>query len=217
MRQLITAAVAAALLGGGLVGGSLVAGTAVAADGGSRAAKTHVVVVRPVNTAGKAQPGWSVRRMRGVRAECDGSAAAAVDDGIYACYPSAAYLPACWPSRHHTVLCLRDAREQKLVRVRYRGKLGSATAPQRPSPQDLDLARGQTCDLRVGGAWGTLPTHPNWVGFYSCTHGSVYGPPHGDGVDRAAQPWTVRVWKSGTAHRVVRRAVATAYVVGTHG
>ena len=45
-------------------------------------------------------------------------------------------------------------------------------------------AGGQQCDVRVGGAWGTLPSHPHWVGFYSCAHGSVYGPASGDGIDR---------------------------------
>ncbi|MGC4112348.1 MAG: hypothetical protein QM747_18400 [Nocardioides sp.] len=111
---------------------------------------------------------------------------------------------------------MRDARVHKLVRVRYRGTLGAVTAPSTPSPLDLDLANGQACSVRVGGAWGTIPTHPKWVGFYSCTHGSVYGPPAGDGVDRGSQPWTVRLWRSGTKDSVVRRSVATAYVVGTH-
>lgn len=205
------AAVAATTVAGTLA----VCGAAVAGHTDQRSSTTQRVVVRPVDSTGHARPGWSVHRMRGLRADCGGSAAAAVDDGIYACFPTAAYLPACWPSQHHTVLCLRDARARKLVRVRYSGTLGAAT-PARPSPQDLDLARGQRCDLRVGGAWGTLPSHPSWVGFYSCTHGSVYGPPSGDGVVRSVRPWTVRVWKSGTPHRVVHRSVLTAYYVGTH-
>jgi hypothetical protein len=206
----VTATVTAMLIGGAA------AGTTAYATHDSQTARTHVVVVRPVDASGHARPGWTVHRMKGLTADCDGSAAAAESDGIYACFPTAAYLPACWPSRHHTVLCLRDARVKKLVRVRYSGNLGPATAPARPTPQDLDLAGGQGCALRVGGAWGTLPTHPNWVGFYSCAHGSVYGPPRGDGVDRSGQPWTVRIWKSGTQHRVVHRSVATAYYVGTH-
>jgi hypothetical protein len=199
-----------------LAGTLATSGAAAAHQTHDRSSPTQRVVVRPVDASGHARSGWSVHRMKGLTVDCDGSAAAALDDGIYACFPTAAYLPACWPSQHHTVLCLRDARSDKLVRVRYRGSLGAAAAPDQPSPQDLDLTGGQTCDLRVGGAWGTLPTHPSWVGFYSCTHGSVYGPPSGDGVDRAAQPWTVHVWKSGTAHQVVRRSLANAYFVGTH-
>jgi hypothetical protein len=203
----VTAAVAGSLTAGG---------AAVAHQDGDRTSATQRVVVRPVDASGHARPGWTVHRMKGLTADCSGSAAGAVDDGIYACFPTAAYLPACWPSRHHTVLCLRDARTDTLVRVRYSGVLGVASAPKRPSPQDLDLARGQGCALRVGGAWGILPTHPGWVGFYSCTHGSVYGPADGDGINRSAQPWTVHVWRSGTHHRVSTRPVAVAYFVGTH-
>jgi len=195
---------------------ALLGSVSTPAAGQSAGTRTHRTVVRPVDASGHARPGWTVHRAKGLTADCGGSAAAAVDDGIYACFPTAAYLPACWPSRHHTVLCLRDARVHHLVRVRYRGSLGTAAAPDRPSPQDLDLAHGQACSLRVGGAWGTLPTHRSWVGFYSCTHGSVYGPPLGDGVVRTGQPWAVRIWKSGTAHRVVQWTVATAYYVGTH-
>jgi hypothetical protein len=174
-------------------------------------------VVRPVNALGHARHGWTVHRDKHLTVQCDGSAAAAVNDGIYACYPTAAYLPACWASSHHTVLCLRDARVRKLVRVRYTGELGAATASDQPSPQDLDLSGGQTCDIRDGGAWGTIPTHPNWLGFYSCTHGSVYGPPNGDGISRATQPWRVRIWKTGTQDTIVHRSVSTAYFVGTRG
>jgi hypothetical protein len=213
MRIVLKAAVAATL-----AAGTLAAGSAYAAHGSApdKSAKTHVVVVRPVDSAGQPEPGWAVHRMKGVQADCDSSAApSAVDDGIYECFPSAAYLPACWPSRHHTVLCLRDARTKKLVRVRYHGALGTATAPATPSPIDMMLGK-QDCSLRVGGAWGTIPTHPKWVGFYSCTHGSVYGPPRGDGVVRTTEPWHVRLWKSGTKHTVVRRSVTVAYVVGTH-
>jgi hypothetical protein len=207
----LTAVAAAAFAAAGLLGS-----VPASAYAGGAATATQHVVVRPVDASGQARPGWTVHRMKGLTADCSGSASAAVDDGIYACFPTAAYLPACWPSQHHTVLCLRDPRAQRLVRVRYSGRLGRAQAPARPSPQGLDLTGGQTCELRVGGAWGTLPTHPNWVGFYSCRHGSVYGPPSGDGIDRSDQAWSVHVWKGGTKHRVARRSVATAYFVGTH-
>jgi hypothetical protein len=208
----VTVTLAAAVT---LAAGTLVSGSAYAAPKGPAPGRTHVVIVRPVDATGRAEPGWVVHRMRGVRADCDASAApSAVDDQIFECFPSAAYLPACWPSRRHTVLCLRDALKEKLVRVRYHGPLGNVTAPVTPSPIDMVLGR-QDCSLRVGGAWGTIPTHPRWVGFYSCTRGSVYGPPSGDGVDRAQQPWTVRLWKSGTKHTVVRRSVTIAYLVGT--
>jgi hypothetical protein len=210
MRLITVSAVAAVI-----AAGTLAAVTTVAARAGDVPAPTHRVVVRPVDEAGHPVAGWTVTRERGTSVQCDGPASAAVDNGITACFPTAEYLPSCWKSHHHTVLCLRDARKQKLVRVRYTGSLGSPHAPKHPSPQALDLVGGQACDIRFGGAWGQLPSHPKWVGFYSCTHGSVYGPASGDGVDRSRPVWTVHVWKSGTKERVVTRGVAQAYYVGT--
>ena len=210
MRLARPAAALAALAAGVLA--SVYAGSA-----GAHAATphTHRIVVRPVDANGDAAAGWTVHRQRGVTVQCDGAAPAAVDDGITECFPTAEYLPACWKSHHHTVLCLRDAGRQRLVRVRYTGAFGSPTAPQHASPQDLVLGDGQTCDIRVGGAWGTLPSHPHWLGYYSCSHGSVYGPASGDGINRSKPRWTVHVWTSGTADTVVRRGVARAYYVGT--
>src|SRR5689334_24105562 len=212
MRAVVPLA-AATVLAAALLGA---ASSAAQGQDLSSASHTHRVVVRPVDASGHARPAYSVTRVRGVTVTCDQPAASAVDDGIRTCYPSAEYLPACWKAHHHTVLCLRDARTKKLARFRWTGTLGAATAPKHPSPIDLDLAAGQQCSIRVGGAWSILPTHPHWVGFYSCDKGSVYGPPSGDGVDRSTSPWTVHLWKSGTPHRVVTRDVATAYFVGTH-
>ena len=209
MRLLVATASAA------LAASALVSGTTPGATGAT--AHTHRVVLRPVDTAGHAVAGWTVHRERGVSVQCDGPAPAAVDDGIGMCFPSAEYLPACWKSRRHTALCLRNARKQRLVRVRYTGAFGSPTAPDRPTPQDLDLTGGQRCAIRVGGAWGQLPSHPRWLGFYSCATGSVYGPASGDGVNRHHSQWTVHLWRSGTKQRLVTRGIGTAYYVGTAG
>ena len=207
MRLLATTALATAVLAS-----ALVPAATAHADATPRTAR---VVVRPVDATGHAVDGWAVHRVRGVSVQCDGPAPAAVDDGIGSCFPTAEYLPACWKAHHHTVLCLRDARTRKLVRLRYTGSFGAPVAPDRATPQDLDLAAGQQCAIRFGGAWGQLPSHPSWLGFDSCAHGSVYGPASGDGIDRSAPLWTVHLWKSGTRQRVVVRAVATAYYVGT--
>jgi hypothetical protein len=208
--RLLVATVSAAL-----AASALVSGTTVGATGAT--AHTHRVVVRPVDTAGRAVAGWTVHRERGVSVQCDGPAPAAVDDGIGTCFPTMEDLPACWKSHHHTALCLRNARKQRLVRVRYTGTFGSPTAPHRATPQNLDLAGGQRCAIRIGGTWGRLPSHPSWIGFYSCGKdtGSVYGPASGDGINRRHSPWTVRIWKIATKQHVVTRDIGTAYYVGT--
>jgi hypothetical protein len=205
------------VLAGTVVTGALAfGGTATAHPTSDRSTQTHRVVVRPVDRHGRPVTGWTVTRERGSTVSCGGAAAAAVSHNIVECFPTAEYLPACWKSQHHTVLCVRDATRHQLVRIRYSGSIGSVAAPKHPSPQDLRLAAGQKCEIRVGGAWAQLPSHPHWDGFYSCRNGDVYGPAKGDGIDRSAPVRSVHLWLTGTRHHVVTRRVGTAYFVGTH-
>jgi hypothetical protein len=185
------------------------------AVGRDRPAATEFVFVRPVTTAGRPAPGWKVRRERG-SATCSGPSPSAVNPGIVSCFPTALALRACWKSAHHTVLCVRSARRHTLVRIHRTGRYPSVHAPAKPAPMNLVLADGRRCVIRDGGAWGAPPHHPHWIGFYSCQrHASVYGPARGrDGINRSHKRWTVRIWRT---HQddVVRRAVRTAYYVGT--
>lgn len=215
MRLTLPAAIAAALTAGTLAVTAVAAARASAPPAG-RLAHTQVTVVRPVDSSGHPATGWTVRRSLDITLSCYGPAPAAVDDKIALCSPSAAYAPACWRSGHHTVLCLRDVRGRELVRMRYSGAFPTVTAPPQPSPQGLDLAGTRTCDIRVGGAWGQVPSHPSWLGFYSCSTGSVYGPPTGDGINRHHAVWRVHTW-SGRGDRVTTREVRAAYAVGTAG
>jgi hypothetical protein len=211
MRVSLAVAVISTLAAGVLA--AMAGPSATAAAGQSH---THRVVVRPVDRHGDPVAGWTVTRERGSTVTCDGAAAAAVSRNIVACFPAAEYLPSCWKSQHHTVLCVRDATRHQLVRIRYSGKVAPVSAPKHPSPQDLRLSGGQKCQIRVGGAWAQLPSHPHWVGFYSCHSGNVYGPAKGDGIRRSGSDWTVQLWLTGTKQDVVTRDVRTAYFVGTH-
>lgn len=176
---------------------------------------TTVVVVRPVRSDGTPAPGWTVHRERG-RAFCDAASPAAVRPGIASCSPSAAYLQACWPSAHHTVLCLRDPLVHELVRMRYGGMFPQAAKPAVPTPLAMRLFDGAYCRIRVGGAWGAPKSHPRWVGFDSCdSGGDIYGPSRDDGIIRTRPLWWVRQVEDLTV--VHRRAVRTAYLVGTAG
>jgi hypothetical protein len=164
-----------------------------------------------VTSAGAPAAGYTVSRESGA-ATCDGQAVTAVDPGIDTCFPSAAYLPSCWRSTRHTVLCLRAVAERRLVRMRYSGSYVSQGVLRRRSPQALTLTNGATCTIRVGGAWGQAPGHPTWLGFYSCSNGAVYGPPDGDGIDRSQPVWRVHLLRSDGS--VVTRRVARATYVG---
>ncbi|MFT4083037.1 MAG: hypothetical protein QM638_10660 [Nocardioides sp.] len=204
LTALATALVLAALLAVLLAAGS------PADAAGSAATARHVI--RPVTDAGEPASGYRVTTRKG-RVSCFGRSAAAVDDGITTCGPSAAYLPSCWRSTHHTVLCLRSPRSRTLVRVRFQGHWKGVQAPRHPRPQALVLGDGERCLIRIGGAWGQVPAHPTWVGFYSCGQGEVYGPPTGDGLHRARASWRVHLWQADGD--LVRRTVRAAYYVGT--
>jgi len=178
----------------------------------SSALVTSVVVVRPVHADGTPAAGWTVHRERG-RVFCDGASPAAVRRGIVSCSPSAAYVPACWRSAHHTVLCLRDPSVHVLVRIRYAGAFPEVAKPAVATPLAMRLFDGVFCQIRVGGAWGVPPGHPHWVGFDSCdSGGDVYGPRRDDGIIRTRPLWWVRQVDGQEVHR---RAVRTAYLVGT--
>lgn len=169
-------------------------------------------VVRPVDATGHAVAGYTVSRDAG-SVTCAAPATTGVDRGIDICFPTAYYVPSCWRSRNRTVLCLRDVSKKQLVRIGYTGTYPVKPAPRVPSPQAMTLANGATCMIRVGGAWGVVPSHPDWVGFYSCSNGSIYGPADGDGVDRSQPVWRVHIFgKDGT---VVTRRVARATYAGT--
>lgn len=177
-------------------------------------AGTRQVVVRPVTADGRPAPGWPVVRQRGV-ASCTGAAHGAVDPGIVTCFPTVYGLAACWKSQGHTALCVRSLTEHELVRVRYQGRFPRVAAPAQPAPNDLTLGDGRACRIRTGGAWGSPPGHPRWVGYYSCDEGAVYGPARpADGIDRSEPVWTVHVVE-GPEARVTVRAVRAAFFVGT--
>ena len=175
---------------------------------------TTVTTVRPVTADGQPAAGWTVKKLSG-SVTCDGSSLAAVDDGIASCYPTAYSLRACYPSSNHTTLCVRDVADHRLFRVRYTGAFPSdVTAPADPSPLKLVLDDGEKCLLRVGGAWGSPPAHPNWLGHYSCTDGSVYAPASSEtGVDVSEPVWTVKVWNS-EADTITKHAVERAVFAG---
>ena len=221
LTRLTTALVAlAAVVGTGLLvapgSDADPAGPARAAVSASGSATTFQTVVRPVTADGHAAEGWKVHRETDLKVSCSDSAPAAVDDGIGACYPTVAYTPACWKSTNRTLLCLRDPLEQKLVRVKRQGPFGEHTAPAEARPQALVLRNGDRCNMRFGGAWSAPASHPQWVGFYFCDHGTVYAPASShDGIIVGDQPWRVRIWVEGTKGKIVQRKVAEAYYVGT--
>lgn len=179
--------------------------------------------MRPVHRDGAPVRGYQVARENaGSGFTCTLPSPVSVSSGVAWCGSSADATMACWKSRHHTVLCLRDPRVHTLVRIRYSGTFRPGPRVQHPEPQALTLRRHGDCDVRIGGAWDRVATHPNWVGYYACSHGTaVYGPHKlSGGIDRSVNPWRVHllVYRGGytPADQVIRTdRVAVAYYVGT--
>jgi len=180
---------------------------------------TKKVVVRPVHRDGRPVSGYTVvPENHGPAFTCTSPSPVSVDSGVAWCGSSADATIACWKSGHHTVLCLRDPRVHKLVRIGYSGTFRAGHALGRPEPEGLVLGNRDYCTVRIGGAWGPVAKHPTWVGYYSCGSGSaVYGPIKlRDGIDRSVDPWRVHVVSGNAPDQVIHtRRVAVAYFVGT--
>src|SRR5438046_1968923 len=79
------------------------------------------------------------------------------------------------------------------------------------------LGDGDLCSSRDGGAWGSLPGHPNLFGTYACAHdGAVWATSTAahQGVNESNPVWTVRTAQFGH-HTLVTRHVVKAWFVGT--
>lgn len=216
MRVLALTAAAVALL----TGTAILDAPATAA---TTAPATVKVVVRPVTSAGHARDGFSVTGEPSGQVYCNypDPSPGAVNRNIEFCSPSAEYAVACWKAAvAHRVLCMRNPRVKKLVRIPRVGAFAkTAVAPPADrAPLVMRLGDGDVCSIRDGGAWGSLPGHPYLVGTYSCQHdGAVWAGPHAahQGVDESNPSWTVRTAQFGS-HTLVTRHVVKAWFVGTY-
>jgi hypothetical protein len=195
---------------------------AVAPADAHHAAATRIVIVRPVNASGHAEPGFAI--ISGGRYPIDcrfrEPSVGAISPNIEYCFPTAMSANACWKaSAPHKALCMTDPLVHKLVRYELTGRFALtrlAPASQR-APLSIVLGDGARCQIRSGGAWGPLPGHPHLAGYYSCDRdGDVWAPAvttH-NGVNESQPMWTVRTAKFTSGHLVTRRVVQ-AYFVGT--
>jgi hypothetical protein len=207
---------------------ALLAGFLLPTSGASAAARrsypaTQTTVVRPVNLSGHAAPGFTVGApFQRFPIDCSFAfeSFGALSPNIEWCSPTAATAIACWKAAAaHKTLCLTDVFKHRLSRFPLRGRFApSAVRPsEEQAPLGLVLADGQRCWIRDGGAWESLPHHPNLYGTYSCEHNAavwaVLDARHA-GVNESHPSWTVRVGRFG--HRtLVTKHVARAWFVAT--
>jgi hypothetical protein len=199
---------------------------AVGTSAGANAVPAHNpsttrIVVRPVTKSGHAADNYKVRAEHSGSVDCSFAdpSPGAVSRNIEFCSPSVEGAVACWKSATaHRVLCIRDPSAHKVVKIHRDGKFARTKLRPRAqrAPLLIVLRDGTRCDIRDGGAWGTLKSHPNWVGRYSCDHhGFVWSPATAthNGVNESKSSWTVRT--SNGNKPVVVRHIARAYFVGT--
>jgi hypothetical protein len=213
MRVLATIGIAALLVAGG---------AGLDAAGATTIAPTVKVVVRPVTTTGQVASGFTMITDPGGVVDCSivSPSPVAVSANIEFCSPSAEYAVACWKAAlAHHVLCMRDPRSNKVVRISRSGPF-AATVPLpalRRAPLMIRLGDGDVCRIRDGGAWAQLPGHPDLDGTYSCQHdGKVWATasaPH-EGVNESHPVWTVRTAHFGSS-TLVTRHIVKAWFVGT--
>lgn len=223
MRPRIAVAVLATAV---TTGAALLATTAAADASSASTTATRQIVVRPVTSSGHAAHGFSVRKEGGVKLDCSfpSPSPAAVDKNILECSPSAAYAVACWKAaQHKRTLCLEDPTKPKLIKFGYAGKFAKSAPPKKhqTAPLRIQLANGEICSIRDGGAWGQLRKHPNWFATYGCagSHGSdaIWAGQHARhlGIDESSSSWTVKVASQTGNEKVHVRHVVKAYFVGT--
>lgn len=215
MRALAVTAAAVALLAGVAVLDNPASATTLA--------PTVKVVVRPVTATGHVRSGYTLTYEPTGSVDCrfPDPSPGAVNNNIELCSPSAEYAVACWKAAAlHRVLCMRNPRSKQIVRIPRVGAFAPtdrAPAAQR-APLMIRLGDGDRCSIRDGGAWGSLPGHPDLFGTYSCAHdGAVWATSTAahHGVNESNPTWTVRTAQFGS-HTLVTRHVVKAWFVGTY-
>jgi hypothetical protein len=206
-----------------LAGAVVACSSASAADHRSAAAATRVVIVRPVDAAGHALPGFTVTDRAGTGwIDCRSAypSLAAVSPNIEWCTPTALSPVACWKAASaHKALCMIDPRSHELVRYSRHGAFApTALAPAvHRAPLTIRLGDGDYCRIRAGGAWGTPPGHPRLIGYYSCGRdGAVWAriTARHNGINESQPIWTVRTAQFDSS-QVTTRRVVRAWFVGT--
>jgi hypothetical protein len=215
-RVLSLAAVAVAALGVAAVVDSTSAGAVRRGH-----PPTQITVVRPVNAAGFPQGDYTVHAEPTGLVDCSfpNPSPAAVSRNIEFCSPNAEYAVACWKAAVvHKVLCLRNPRAHKLVRIPRDGPFaptGLAPADER-APLSMALASGDYCVFRAGGTAPTRAGHPQWIATYYCNSGKIVWMRPGArhyGVNETSDSWVVTV--AGPTGPIFVHHLSRAWFVGT--
>ena len=166
---------------------------------------TQVVTLVAIDSSGNPINGFTVPDPQPVaRLDCSGEAPSrsAPAGGIYHCGASADSADVCWPMPSGTELRCGDDPWQRRLRAYTADPslqpIGKTTSPE---PWGLELADGQQCRIRVGGAWGGRSD--GLVGAYSCTGTNdvvLQAPNAPSAVDTSTPAWHVRIGALGSGN-----------------
>ncbi|MGH8963611.1 MAG: hypothetical protein ACRDWT_20865 [Jatrophihabitantaceae bacterium] len=204
-----------------LAGGLVVVALPGAASASSTAA-TKRIVLRPVSASGHVSTRYrQVADHHSGEIDCSATTVStvAINSGIFACGPSAAYPVACWhahASGH--VLCYRNPFGKAVTNLWGYAPRHATYPREATAPFGIALDTGARCTIRDGGAWSAPKQHPSWVGYYSCGKYDVYASrsrARTSGIDESHRQWTVTT--AACRGKLSTHKIVKAYFVGTLG
>lgn len=149
----------------------------------------EVEILRPVDAAGALQPGWDVEQVP-ARISCQESSGdpypsyAAVEAGTVECSGTTAdSAKNCWPdATGRNALCLRDPFGRTLVEIPSPHVLTGQQPSSEPRVIGVELANGEQCSLRSGGAGSLIEDEgKHYSSRFGCSNGVGYESHDGPG------------------------------------
>lgn len=204
------------------------AGCSGSVPGSGVLAATSVVSVSPMDSDGRIRADWNVKQdpppadLAALWLDCWGPSDWALGPNIQSCGATADGAGVCWATPGQDRLyCGFTPWTHEVRELRSAQPLTAVPAPANPSPWGVELADGNRCGARTGGAWFVGPNGA--VPVYACEHDDVYlmqPAESAQAIDRTHPAWTVLAWRlpEGTAFEdydtlppPAAVAVATAY------
>lgn len=219
---------------GGVIGLAValaLAGCSGSVPGSGILAATSIVSVSPLDTDGRIRADWNVKQdppsddLAAVWLDCWGPSDWALGPNIQSCGATADDAAVCWapPGQDH-LYCGLDPWTTEVRELRSAQLLTAVPASANPSPWGVELADGNRCGARTGGAWFVGPNDA--VPMYACEHDDVYlmqPAESAQAIDRSHSTWTALAWRLpestaledyGTLPAPATVAVTTAYFAG---
>lgn len=184
------------------------AGCSGSVPGSGVLAATSIVSVSPLDADGRISADWNVKQDppsddSAPWLDCWGPSDWALGPNVQSCGATADDAGVCWapPGQDH-LYCGLSPWTPEVRDLRSAQVLTAVPPPANPSPWGVELADGNRCGARMGGAWFVGPN--GTVPVYACEDNDVYlmqPAESAQAIDRSQLTWTVLAWRlpEGTA------------------